>query len=159
MKISKQIEWDMGHRIVNHYSECRNIHGHRYKAEIIVEGQLIDIKNDSSEGMVIDFGQVKEIANRYVRNVLDHGFMVWEKDKILTNFFKKNTKLKHTIVSFVPTAENIAKWIFITLDKKIEDRYKTFLKLNSIKVWETPTSSAICSRKDIYGNLQSKPRR
>lgn len=149
MRISKQIEWDMGHRVTNHYSKCRNLHGHRYKAEIWMEGDLVDTSGDSSEGMVIDFSHIKEIATKYVLETLDHGFMVWEKDKILVNFFKKNKDQKHIFVSFVPTAENIAGWIFTTLDEKFKDKYKTGLKLHSVRLWETPTSSAICTRKDI----------
>lgn len=149
MKILKQVEWDMGHRITNHESKCRNLHGHRYKVEICLDGKLVDMRGSSSEGMVMDFGHVKEIMTQYVLDRLDHGFMVWEKDKLLIDFFKKNKDLKHIIVSFVPTAENIAAWIFLTLDNKFKDKYQTKLELYSIKLWETPTSVALCTRKDI----------
>lgn len=149
MRISKQIEWDMGHRVTNHKSKCRNLHGHRYKAEITVEGNLIDVNGSSDEGMVIDFGDIKEIATKYVHDVLDHGFMLWNKDASLVNFFKKNSDQRHIIVPFVPTSENIAVWIFVQLDKRIKDKYETGLKLYSVKLWETPTSTAFCTRKDI----------
>lgn len=149
MKISKQIEWDMGHRITNHKSKCRNLHGHRYKAEICVEGKLIKVKNLSEEGMVMDFGLIKEFAIKYVHDVLDHGFMAWEKDELLVSFFKKNPNQKHIFVPFVPTAENIAAWIFVQLDKRIKDKFKTNLRLYSIKLWETPSSVTVCTRKDI----------
>lgn len=142
MKISKQIEWDMGHRVTNHNSKCRNLHGHRYKAEICLEGDLVNIHGDSSEGMVIDFGDIKKIATKYVLDLLDHGFMVWNKDKILVDFFKLNSDQKHIIVPFVTTAENIAKWIYGQINNHLKDRYKNKLKLYSVKVWETPTSLA-----------------
>jgi len=149
MKIAKQIEWDMGHRVTHHRSKCRNLHGHRYKAEICLEGDLVELKGVSEEGMVIDFGDIKKIAMKHIHNVLDHGFMLWEKDNLLVNFFMKNRDLKHIIVPFVPTSENIAAWIFVNLDKKFKDRFKTGLKLHSVKLWETPNSMAICTRKDI----------
>jgi len=149
MIISRQIEWDMGHRIPHHGSVCRNLHGHRYKAEILVKGKLIDRSGVADEGMVMDFGEIKKIAIRHIHNVLDHGFMVWEKDRPLVNFFKKNDSLKHIVVGFVPTAENIAAWIFLILDKHFKDKFKTGLKLDSVKVWETPTTIAVCSRRDI----------
>ena len=82
MKILKQIEWDMGHRVMNHVSKCRNLHGHRYKAEICLEGNLIDINGDSSEGMVMDFEAIKRIAVEYIQDILDHGFMIWEKGEV-----------------------------------------------------------------------------
>ena len=44
MKITKIIQWDMGHRIQNHRSICRGLHGHRYKAEICIEGSIITEK-------------------------------------------------------------------------------------------------------------------
>ncbi|RMD77548.1 6-carboxytetrahydropterin synthase [Candidatus Dojkabacteria bacterium] len=149
MKVIKELQWDMGHRITNHRSQCRNLHGHRYKAEICIEGDLVGIEGISNEGMVIDFGDIKKIAVKHIHNVLDHGFMVWNKDKVLMEYFKKNADQKHIIVSFVPTCENIAAWIFNQLDSHIKDRYKNGLRLHSIKLWETPTSVVICTRNDV----------
>ena len=62
MKISKIIQWDMGHRIANHRSICKGLHGHRYKAEICVSGELISKNDISEEGMVMDFSDIKKIA-------------------------------------------------------------------------------------------------
>src|SRR3989344_302215 len=121
MIVSKQIEWDMGHRVLNHHSKCSNLHGHRYKAEICLKGNLVSKAGDSSEGMVIDFGDIKLIATKYVHDVLDHGFMVWGKDKVMLNFFSKNAHQKHIVVPFTPTAENISAWIFRQLDTKYTD--------------------------------------
>lgn len=148
MKVIKEIQWDMGHRVTNHHSHCKNLHGHRYKAEIIVEGNLVSKSGISDEGMVIDFGDIKKFATQYVHDVLDHGFMLWNKDKVLVDFFKNNPDQKHIIVPFVPTSENIAAWIFNQLDGHFNDKYNTGLMLHSIKLWETPTSVAICNRKD-----------
>lgn len=140
MRVTKEIQWDMGHRVTNHRSLCRNLHGHRYKAQICVEGDLITKSGVSDEGMVIDFSDIKEIATKYVHDVLDHGFMVWDKDEVVLKFFKTNPQLKHIAVPFVPTAENIAGWIFTRLGNRLKDKYGTGLKLYSIKLWETPTS-------------------
>lgn len=150
MIITKQIEWDMGHRVMNHKSKCKNLHGHRYKAEICLEGKLVLKKGISEEGMVMDFGDIKTIAMEQVHDVLDHGFMVWEKDQILTEFFNSHPDQKHLFVPFTPTSENIALWIFKRLDKHYKNNYGTGLKLYEIRLWETPTSLAICSRKDLY---------
>lgn len=149
MQVSKQIEWDMGHRVMNHKSKCKNLHGHRYKMEICLEGSLVDISGSSDEGMVIDFSDIKTIATKYVHDVLDHGFMVWEKDKLIVSFFRKNEDQKHIFVPFTPTAENIAKWAFEKLDEQYKDIYGTGLRLLEIRVWETPTSLAVCTRKDV----------
>lgn len=149
MIVVKQIEWDMGHRVMNHNSKCKNIHGHRYKLEIALEGNLVDEQGASSEGMVIDFGDVKKIAMEHVHDVLDHGFMVWEKDILLKNFFEKNKDFKSIVVPFTSTAENLAKWIFDKLNDKFKDIYKTGLRLKWIKLWETPTGYVIYENDDI----------
>ena len=133
----------MGHRVMNHRSACKGLHGHRYKAEICVEGEIVTKSGVSEEGMVIDFGDVKKIAIDFINDKLDHGFMVWDKDLELLEFFKSTKGHKPIIVPFTPTAENIAQFIFETLEKKIDDKYSTGLKLCSVKLWETPTSYAL----------------
>lgn len=149
MKVIKEIQWDMGHRVTNHKSLCRNLHGHRYKAEICIEGDLVKKEGSSDEGMVIDFGDIEAAAMKLIHDKLDHSFMVWSKDKLLVSFFNKNKDLKHIKVDFVPTSENIAAWIFRKLDHFLGDKYKTNLSLHSIKLWETPTSAAVCRRGDV----------
>ena len=76
MKITKIIQWDMGHRIANHRSICKGLHGHRYKAEICIIGKIIDINGISEEGMVIDFADIKKISTEFIQDKLDHAFMV-----------------------------------------------------------------------------------
>ena len=142
MKIVKIIEWDMGHRILHHRSVCRGLHGHRYKVEICVSGDLVSKPDVSEEGMVIDFSDIKKISNQFIQEKLDHAFMVWEKDEELIRFFNKSKGHKPVIVPFTPTAENVAAYIFNELQDKFQDVYKTGLHLHSIKLWETPTSFA-----------------
>ena len=87
MKIVKIIQWDMGHRVMNHRSVCKGLHGHRYKAEICVEGDIVNETGVSEEGMVVDFADIKRIANSFIHDKLDHAFMVWDKDVELLDFF------------------------------------------------------------------------
>lgn len=147
MKVTKIIEWDMGHRVPNHKSKCSSMHGHRYKAEICASGDVVHKQGISDEGMVIDFSDLKQIFIKHIHDALDHSCMLWEKDKAFVDFFKRQRAQKCVVVSFVPTAENIAFWIFQELDDKIKDIYKTNLRLHSVKLWETPTSSATCLRQ------------
>ncbi len=143
MKIVKIIQWDMGHRVLNHRSVCKGIHGHRYKAEICLEGELIVDSGLSEEGMVIDFSDIKKIAQKFIQNKLDHGFMVWDQDDELLDFFKHSKGHKLVIVSFTPTAENVAAYIFKKLKNEFSDKFKTGLHLHSVKLWETPSSYAL----------------
>ena len=146
MKIVKIIEWDMGHRVLHHRSVCSGLHGHRYKVEIGVSGDMVSKSGASEEGMVIDFSDIKKISNQFIQEKLDHAFMVWEKDEELLKFFNESTGHKPVIVPFTPTAENVAAYIFNKLQDKFQDVYKTGLHLHSIKLWETPTSYALYER-------------
>ena len=143
MKIGKVIQWDMGHRVLNHRSVCKGLHGHRYKAEICVEGDLVEKKDASEEGMVIDFADIKKTAQKFIQEELDHAFMVWEKDIELLEFFKNSKGHKPVIVPFTPTAENVAAYIFSELKDKFTDVFKTGLHLQSVELWETPSSYAL----------------
>ena len=147
MKITKIIQWDMGHRILNHRSVCRGLHGHRYKAEITVQGNLVDSSNHSDHGMVMDFADIKYIAKTEIHDKLDHGFMVWENDHELIKFFNHSPGHKMVKVPFTSTAENVAQYIFDTLSKELNIKFDKGLKLSSVKLWETPTSYALCEEK------------
>ncbi len=133
----------MGHRVLNHRSVCKGLHGHRYKAEICVEGNLIEEKGASEEGMVIDFADIKKVAQKFIQEELDHAFMVWDRDHELLEFFKSSQGHKPVIVPFTPTAENVAAYIFNELKDKFTDVFQTGLKLQSVKLWETPSSYAL----------------
>ena len=149
MKIVKIIQWDMGHRVMNHRSVCKGLHGHRYKAEICVESDIVNETGASEEGMVVDFADIKRIANSFIHDKLDHAFMVWEKDIELLNFFENSEGHKPVIVPFTSTAENVAAYIFNELDGQFNDAFGTGLRLHSVKLWETPTSCAIFGRENI----------
>ena len=138
----------MGHRVMNHRSVCKGLHGHRYKAEICLEGDIVSESGVSEEGMVVDFADIKKIANSFIQEKLDHAFMVWEKDTELLDFFQKSEGHKPVIVSFTSTAENVAAYIFNELDGQFNDAFGTGLRLYSVKLWETPTSCAIYGVND-----------
>ncbi|MDO8592032.1 MAG: 6-carboxytetrahydropterin synthase [bacterium] len=151
MLVCREIQWDMGHRILSHQSVCKNLHGHRYRAEVCLTGSIIDNKSASSNGMVIDFGDIKKIAEQSVLNKLDHSFMYWKEDKILLDFFSNNAELKSVSVPFTPTVENIAKWIFEQLEPRFRERFGTDSHLYSIKIFETPSCFAIYKQGNDSG--------
>lgn len=55
MHITTRLEFDAGHRIPNHNSQCKNLHGHRYALEITLSGEIITQENISENGMIMDF--------------------------------------------------------------------------------------------------------
>lgn len=141
MLVTKEIEIDMAHRVPNHKSKCKNLHGHRYKIEVGVDDKKIQDAGSSSEGMVIDFSDLKEIMMKEIDAKYDHGLVMYERDEFQMVFaeLKENYKQKIVFTSFIPTAENLAQWWFILLKPLLKEKG---VKINHVKVWETPSSTA-----------------
>ena len=78
--IRRWVETDTGHRVPNHKSKCRHFHGHRYRWEAELTGDIIQSEGASDEGMVMDFSDVSALLNTYIHDVVDHAFVVFEKD-------------------------------------------------------------------------------
>jgi len=145
--ISKEIEFDLGHRVSTHGSKCRNPHGHRYKVRVTCKGDIIDDPSRPDHGMLIDFGNLKNIMNENIHDVLDHGFCVWEEDKVLRAILdepSETNKWNYIVFPYIPTAENIARWSWTQIQGKIEEEFGNDLELFEVAVWETPTSVAYC---------------
>ena len=70
-KIRRWVETDTGHRIPNHKSKCRHMHGHRYRWEIELEGDVVTLSGASDEGMLMDFSDISEILNMYIHDLVD----------------------------------------------------------------------------------------
>ena len=142
MQITTRLEFDAGHRIPNHKSQCRNLHGHRYSLEITLSGDIIAAETASENGMVMDFSDVKAIARKSVVDVWDHAFLVYKNDLEVLNFL--NTLANHKTVIFptVPTAENMAAEAFKILKAQYQDIYGNHLKLERVRLYETPNSWA-----------------
>lgn len=139
--ISRTFEWDMGHRVTNHLSLCKNPHGHRYKMIVHITGPMNDIHGDSQQGMVLDFGELKKLITANVVDRLDHSFMYWEEDDVMRTFADANKDLRLLSVPFVPTAENIVAYLVEEI-KKILGRALPDTKLFELTVYETPSCKA-----------------
>jgi len=103
MKIAKEFRWEMGHRLPEHFGQCKNIHGHSYKMLVEFEGEI------DKNGMVIDYYDVEKIINPIIEK-LDHAFMVSKNDKVVLEFLEKMNS-KKVVVDFQSTAENICTYI------------------------------------------------
>ena len=56
--IRRYVETDTGHRVPNHKSKCKHMHGHRYRFEAEIEGDVVTQKGVSEEGMLMDFSDI-----------------------------------------------------------------------------------------------------
>ena len=139
--VTKEVEFDAGHRVPLHESKCRNPHGHRFKVAVTVEGPLAE--HGSGTGMVIDFAHIKRVLTTRVHDVYDHGFIVYENDLEMMDFIRSadDNDWNVIVVPWHPTAENLALDIFEDLQDPIECMADG-VRLVNVQVWETPTSVA-----------------
>jgi 6-pyruvoyltetrahydropterin/6-carboxytetrahydropterin synthase len=142
MQITTRLEFDAGHRIPSHKSQCKNLHGHRYATEITLSGDIINQADASENGMVMDFSEVKAIAKSAVVDVWDHAFLVYQDDIEVLNFLNGLTNHKTVVFPTVPTAENMANEAFKILKNRYLDSYGTHLKLEKVRLYETPNNWA-----------------
>ncbi len=142
MQITRRLEFDAGHRIPNHNSQCRHLHGHRYAIEITLSGEVVTTAGVSEEGMVMDFSDVKRIAKERVVDVWDHAFIVYRHDKTVLEFLQGMPGHKTVVLEVVPTAENLARVAFELLDGAYQDTYGNHLRLERVRLYETPNNWA-----------------
>ncbi|MFA6041394.1 MAG: 6-carboxytetrahydropterin synthase QueD [Methylophilus sp.] len=140
MEITTRLEFDAGHRIPDHKSQCRNLHGHRYAIEITLSGDIINQDKSSDNGMVMDFSDVKNIARAAVVDVWDHAFIVYQHDEAVLNFLNSLPNHKTVVFPKIPTAENMAAEAFRILKAQYKDSYGNHLKLERVRLYETPNS-------------------
>lgn len=114
VRIAKEFHWEMGHRLPFHEGGCQNIHGHSYRMRVELEGSLDD------NGMVLDYFDLKEIVEPIVARI-DHSFLCDDRDATMIEFLSINA-LKHVVVPFRTTAENITTWMLQQIAESLTTR-------------------------------------
>lgn len=142
MLITRRLEFDAGHRIPQHKSQCRHLHGHRYALEVTLSGAVIQTEGASEQGMVMDFSDVKDIALQKIVNLWDHAFLVYRGDHAVLDFLNSIPEHKTVVLDSVPTAENLALAAFKVLDAAYVDVYGNQLRLERVRLYETPNNWA-----------------
>ena len=128
---TRRIEFDAAHRIINHESKCKMLHGHRYALEATFAATKLD-----DLGRVIDFGVIREVLGAWIDDNLDHNTILSIADKKLGENIAQETGQKIYYIEQNPTAENIAQYIFTKICPKLfADKN---VKCVGIKLYETP---------------------
>ena len=149
MQVTRRVEFDAGHRIPQHKSQCRHLHGHRYALEVTLSGEIIQTEGASEQGMVMDFTDVKNIALEKIANVWDHAFLVYRGDVQVLDFLNSIPGHKTVVMDAVPTVENLALTAFKILDAAYIDVYGNQLRLERVRLYETPNNWADALRGQI----------
>jgi 6-pyruvoyltetrahydropterin/6-carboxytetrahydropterin synthase len=86
----------------------------------------------------MDFAEVKEIARRCVVDAWDHAFLAFSGDTAVVAFLASLPGHKTVLLDAVPTAENLARIAFGILDPAYQDTFGNQLRLERVRLYETP---------------------
>ncbi len=149
MQITRRLEFDAGHRIPDHQSQCRHLHGHRYALEVTLSGEIIEASGQPANGMVMDFSEIKALAKHHLVDAWDHAFLAYRLDTAVVEFLAGLPGHKTVLLDAVPTAENLAATAFATLAPIYRDTYGNHLRLERVRLFETPNCWADALRADF----------
>lgn len=133
-RVSKEFSFDMAHLLDGHDGKCQNLHGHTYKLQVEVAGDLLI--DGAKKSMVMDFSDLKAVVKKAILDPMDHAFIydqTSERESKIAILLQE-LQSKTFGVNFRTTAEEMARFIFQRL------KYDEKLPISAIRLWETPTS-------------------
>src|SRR5215469_13809744 len=77
-RVTREIDFCYGHRLLNYEGKCRHLHGHNGRAMISLEGEKLDHR-----GMLVDFTDIKRSLRTWIDNELDHRMIMHCDDPLL----------------------------------------------------------------------------
>jgi len=131
-RVTREIEFCYGHRLLDYEGKCRFLHGHNARAVITLESPDLD-----ERGMVIDFSEIKRTLSAWIDEHLDHRMLLCRRDPIASLLQQAGEPI--FVMDVNPTAENIAKLLH---DVAIEHGFP----IVETRLWETPRCYATYRR-------------
>ncbi|MBM7691092.1 6-pyruvoyltetrahydropterin/6-carboxytetrahydropterin synthase [Peribacillus deserti] len=123
--VSKEFTFDAAHHLHNYEGKCMNLHGHTYRVIFGISGFL------DERGLVIDFGDIKEIWKNEIEIFLDHRY------------------INETLPPMNTTAENMVVWIYEKMKTALQNREEQYdgARIEFVRLYETPASFAEARRE------------
>jgi 6-pyruvoyltetrahydropterin/6-carboxytetrahydropterin synthase len=122
-RVTREISFCYGHRLLNYDGKCRHLHGHNGRAVLTLESLELD-----SLGMVMDFSRIKRVVQTWIDDNLDHRMLLHQDDPVLP--FLRQQSEPVFVMDVNPTAENIAKLIY---DYAVAQGFP----VTEVRLWET----------------------
>jgi 6-pyruvoyltetrahydropterin/6-carboxytetrahydropterin synthase len=123
-RVSREIDFCYGHRLLNYDGKCKYLHGHNGRAIITIESASLD-----ERGMVLDFSEIKRVVSSWIDEQLDHRMLLHRSDPVVPLLQQMGEPL--FLMDENPTAENIARLIF-------EFTATHGFPIVECQLWETP---------------------
>lgn len=127
-RVSTEIHFSYGHRLLDYDGKCAHPHGHNARVEVEVTAESLDPAE-----MAVDFTVLKHTVQRWVDTELDHKMILRRDDPLVAALAGLGEPMY--LMDRNPTAESLARLIF-------EIAANHALRVSSVRFWETPTSCA-----------------
>lgn len=122
-RVTRNIEFCYGHRLLDYDGKCKHLHGHNGTAVITLEGKSLDAR-----GILVDFADIKKTIRQWIDDHLDHNLLLSRHDPLLPLLQERGERI--FVMESNPTAENIARLIF-------EQAASLGLPVVEVALWET----------------------
>ena len=123
-RVSREIDFCYGHRLLDYEGKCRHLHGHNGRAVITIEASGLD-----DRGMVLDFTEIKRVVSEWIDDHLDHRMLLRRDDPLVPLLEEAGEPV--FVMEVNPTAENIARLVY----QCAADRGFPVVE---VRLWETP---------------------
>jgi len=127
-RVTKELYFCYGHRLLDYGGKCRHLHGHNGRAVVTVEAEGLDPR-----GMVVDFSDLKRVLGGWIDDTLDHKMLLHKDDPVIPEL--KRLGEPFVTLDVNPTAENIARLVY-------DQARRLGLPVVEVTLWETETSFA-----------------
>jgi 6-pyruvoyltetrahydropterin/6-carboxytetrahydropterin synthase len=133
--ITREFNFEAAHHLPNHRGKCRRPHGHSYRLQISLRGPILNTPGESSDGMVMDFDDLKKIVNTTILDTLSDSVPRGEGARPVE------------VGGIRTTAENLVHWIW---DALVAGGVPDTL-LYRIRLWETEKGYVEITRAEREG--------
>ncbi len=115
-ELTVRTHFDAAHSLAGYPGECARLHGHTFKVDVVVEGELLN-----SIGIVYDFKDLKNSVNG-----------------ILDRFDHRHINEIPPFDEIIPTAENLANYLYHELRK--DGDFPPGVRIKQVNVWESESA-------------------
>ncbi|BCD62906.1 6-pyruvoyltetrahydropterin/6-carboxytetrahydropterin synthase [Nitratiruptor sp. YY08-26] len=156
MLIRKLYKFENAHIVRNCTTRrcSESIHGHSYKVELIFSSEYLDRGQ-----MVYDFGLTKLTIKELIDS-FDHAITLWSEDDPAYLAAMKKWSRRWVELPVSPSAEQYARVILLMVDLVLQNTVtvneEKDVIIHSVRVHETDTGYAECSREDALSEKLSK---
>ncbi len=127
-----EVVFDAAHRLLGYAGKCASVHGHTFRAEVVVAVQELD-----HLGLTLDFRDLKAGLKAWVDTHWDHAFLLNDQDTRLIEALRAVPDCRLYLFRGInPSTEVIARELFDEARRQFDSA------IQSVRVWETPSQYA-----------------